>query len=854
MTSKKLQVHWWERARWKVRQGEVVINQLSAELLHVFKGQGFREVTVYDVFLGYNQDERRRIVLAVSATAAGTKEEESDRVAPPQSNLVKIGRRSDVERDYTRWSQALAEKGLVSRFLSSVRGVALPKHEQDERFAVVYQDAYRLYGADNQDNAARPLEEAVKCAIQTNVPECKSLERMLIELYSDMFRCCYRSANDQDARPVVEFYQGELTKKSKLWAEKSAWDRWLNDPSLQLLRRDALWLTTALRNPKSTEMPLYLDPVDYFRAMLIDTDTPQVPATLFGPGHGDLHGRNVVVGILRNEVFQPSVFDYGDMSLNNLPVWDFVKLEMELKCRLLSHLCDSSDARSALRHYLSLHVNDMPEVSRHFKVPETPSLKPKTSTEESLDGSDQPTPAVTAACQPAPTMAQADAAKHTSQLEIAVLFEQALAHLTRGIDGKAHAEKRIAEEDRSPTRHPVVDRALCLFYSLRKEAACWLGYELDRHHRWKDEYYFALAAYGLLTAKWQVDGPHQAWALIAAGVAVTQLSTVADQQTGLPARLRQSLEITLPATWACPSGSSAFALPLPVVQKRGNHPGERGGGRLFPSDCVEHPELAPTNTREFTHLIPLAHGTHLSELEPPQYEQSAAVLKRALEEFPNAVSLRTELALALANSNQPQEALSVVQDMRSLCSQFRDHELLCRVGRAYKEMGDALWAADNPRLSLTDVVKSKHSGCQRYGQALACYREAFEFSGHYYPAINAATMALLHGESKLAEYYAHITREICGPLRPDEDEQLWVFATEGEACLILGELDEAKSFYQSAFKLPQCRVPKTIKSIFSQLARLHWALGAVIIEPIIQAMRDQGLQFDETKSAFYLQS
>ncbi len=806
MSSNKRRVQWWERARAKVRLGEEFINQLSEELERVFANQGFREITVYDVFLGYNQDERRRIVLAVLASSAVAKGQ-SKHAAPPQSNLVKIGLRAEVERDYEGWYQTLAEKGHVSRLLSPVRHVVVAQSDvpAKQRSAVVYQDAYRLYGADNHDNAARPLEDAVKRAIQTNVPECKSFERLLIELYSDMFRCCYRSANDQDAQPVVEFYRHELTKDSKLWAGKSAWDRWLNDPRLQLLRRDALWLTTALRNPKSTEMPLYLDPVDYFRAMLIGTNTPQMPATLLGPGHGDLHGRNVVVGILRNEVFQPSVFDYGDMSTKNLPAWDFVKLEMELKCRLLSHLCDSSEARSALRHYLSLHVNDMPEVSRHFKVPETQTFKPKTSAEGSLDDSDQQAPAVTAACQPAPTMAQADAAKHARQLEIAVLFEQALAHLTRGIDGEAQAEKRITDEDRSPTRHPIVDRALCLFYSLRKEAACWLGYELDRHHRWKDEYYFALAAYGLLTAKWQVDGPHQAWALIAAGVAVTQLSTVADHRTGLAARLK-------------------------------------------------HPELAPKSTREFTHLIPLAHGTRLSELEPPQYEQSAAVLKRALEEFPNAVSLRTELALALANSNQPSEALAVVQDMRSLCSQFRDHELLCRVGRAYKEMGDALWAADNPRLSLTEFVKSKHSGCQRYGHALACYREAFEFSGHYYPAINAATMALLHGEPELAAQYARITREICGPLRPDENEQIWVFATEGEACLILGELDEAKSFYQSAFKLPQCRVPKTINSIFSQLARLHWALGAVVVEPIIQAMRDQGLNFDETKSAFYMQS
>ena len=40
------------------------------------------------------------------------------------------------------------------------------------------------------------------------------------------------------------------------------------------------------------------------------------------------------------------------------------------------------------------------------------------------------------------------------------------------------------------------------------------------------------------------------------------------------------IDIRADATWACPSGSRAFALPTEefVAQKRGNHPDERGGG------------------------------------------------------------------------------------------------------------------------------------------------------------------------------------------------------------------------------------------------------------------------------------
>ena len=54
---------------------------------------------------------------------------------------------------------------------------------------------------------------------------------------------------------------------------------------------------------------------------------------LRGCAHGDLHGRNILVGIVRDQAMWPTVFDYEDMSPCNLIGWDFVKLETELKMR-----------------------------------------------------------------------------------------------------------------------------------------------------------------------------------------------------------------------------------------------------------------------------------------------------------------------------------------------------------------------------------------------------------------------------------------------------------------------------------------------------------------------------------------
>lgn len=52
-------------------------------------------------------------------------------------------------------------------------------------------------------------------------------------------------------------------------------------------------------------------------------------------GHGDLHARNVLVGVRRGEAEYPVVFDYGEMGRHNVLAWDFAKLEAELTRKLL---------------------------------------------------------------------------------------------------------------------------------------------------------------------------------------------------------------------------------------------------------------------------------------------------------------------------------------------------------------------------------------------------------------------------------------------------------------------------------------------------------------------------------------
>src|SRR5205085_1532427 len=130
---------------------------------------------------------------------------------------------------------------------------------------------------------------------------------------------------------------------------------WETDPSCQAARREVNSLA-------ASGISLVLDPVDYLRytqayvpwksikeGKLVETRQPSadpddpelplptvpdlIPRMLRGCAHGDLHGRNILVGIVRDQAMWPTVFDYEDMGPRNLIGWDFVKLETELKIR-----------------------------------------------------------------------------------------------------------------------------------------------------------------------------------------------------------------------------------------------------------------------------------------------------------------------------------------------------------------------------------------------------------------------------------------------------------------------------------------------------------------------------------------
>ena len=92
--------------------------------------------------------------------------------------------------------------------------------------------------------------------------------------------------------------------------------------------------------------------------------------------------------------------------------------------------------------------------------------------------------------------------------------------------------------------------------------------------------------------------------------------------------------------------------------------------------------------------------------------------------------------------------------------------------------------------------KAHESAREHACAAIDCYRRAFAISGSAYPAVNAATMALLCGDAVLARTLA---RQALSALGTAGDH--WHHASAGEACLLLDEIDQARSHYAEAYRL-----------------------------------------------------
>jgi len=162
------------------------------------------------------------------------------------------------------------------------------------------------------------------------------------------------------------------------------------------------------------------------------------------------------------------------------------------------------------------------------------------------------------------------------------------------------------------------------------------------------------------------------------------------------------------------------------------------------------------------------------------------MLTMGLKHYPADVRLRQLVALSLLRAGSLVPALRILQELYD--EGERGEETLGLLARAHKDLAQT---------SADSRDRNHH-----WLKAREIYGAAYQESRGYWSGINAATLARLLGENEAANKLARQVRSQChqqlGGLEPGDPERYWIYATLGEAALILGHLEEAFRWYGKA--------------------------------------------------------
>jgi hypothetical protein len=244
--------------------------------------------------------------------------------------VVKLGPPEKLQQEWNAWQNCRPHGLRHDLVLMPLQRVP---EAGDTPLALVYQDAQQLIGVDE----TLTLERAMLDAVRLGEPDIRSVADALFQLYERLGLLLYRHSVEADLATETNFTPQMLDRKLKENLE--AWEKPTGQPMAHRIAVNQITLEAPLRNH-------YRDPAELFSFILKQENPGEyIPRMLRGRSHGDLHGRNVLVGRVGTRVLWPAVYDYGDMRLDNWIAWDFVKMETELKIRTYAAILPFEMAR-----------------------------------------------------------------------------------------------------------------------------------------------------------------------------------------------------------------------------------------------------------------------------------------------------------------------------------------------------------------------------------------------------------------------------------------------------------------------------------------------------------------------------
>jgi hypothetical protein len=367
------------------REGSAATDRVRMDLNGRLNGLfvGARWIIVHHLSVGYRKREDEFILLV-----------EVDGSERPGRHFVKFAAAPRLQAEWDAWDSCRPRGQRNSDLLFTA---LVPCFVGDCLLGLLYEDARQIL----PEVEAAHLDSAFLNAVRHGQPSPTSVADVLTQIYERVGRLLHRTY--VLAEPERSSFVLMVPRLETGWL---AWTTPHSEPCR--FRQDVNTWTTQERGS-------FRDPIDYLdyalRCVSWLGDPPAtagppylrrpdrrdvdpepgllVPVMLRGLAHGDLHGRNVLVAIVRQHARWPALFDYENMGQDNLLAWDFVKMETELKVRaypflFAAELNDSHRGNRFIRKVQDFEVSLAEQTERCYNGARWPEGRDDGSPEERL--------------------------------------------------------------------------------------------------------------------------------------------------------------------------------------------------------------------------------------------------------------------------------------------------------------------------------------------------------------------------------------------------------------------------------------------------------------------------------------
>jgi hypothetical protein len=329
-----------------------IMREIEEKLRRVFPNG--KVVIVQDLYSGFRV-RTEEYVLLVEIAKSGTEDGLS---------VVKLGPVGRLKKELKNWRSCRPPGLRHDIILMDLE----PRHDPRGRMiALLYTDAEQLIGVDQ----TILLESAFLESVRLGVPTPQSVADVLFQQYERLGLLFYRHSYDDD--PAAKKYRFDPKRLDRHLVENlKEWK--VEKGPLFVTQSTATTATDDTRLRDHFRDPAYM--LNYIVERISNHGEPAaryLPRLLRGRAHGDLHGRNVLVGRVGDRVLWPAVYDYGDMGRDNLIGWDFVKMETELKLRAYPELFANEELVPAVVRFEVDLFTDTENYRRAGKWPEMPT-------------------------------------------------------------------------------------------------------------------------------------------------------------------------------------------------------------------------------------------------------------------------------------------------------------------------------------------------------------------------------------------------------------------------------------------------------------------------------------------------